>query len=61
MAKIILKEIDEGGTWRVGVDTTLIKSHVGNLAEMLYTFKQFLICCGYTVDGELEIVRDDDA
>ena len=60
MAKIILKELDEGGTWRTGADTTLIKSHVGNLTEMLDTFKQFLICCGYPVDGDLAIVRDDD-
>jgi len=30
------------------------------LDEMLTAYREFLLACGYQVNGELDVVRDDD-
>ena len=35
-------------------------SSEASLDEMLTAYREFLLACGYSVDGELDVVSDDE-
>jgi hypothetical protein len=37
-----------------------IESNSESLPDLLEDFRRFLLACGFTIDGEIDIVKDDE-
>lgn len=60
MSKITLKEERKGSFGRDDHELVISKSAVGSLTELLELFKLFAIACGYSINGSLQVVDDED-